>query len=274
LWSDQSASLASPVAFSPDGTLLASSMQGKGNAPESLALRDVESGAVRTQVSALTSVANLTFAPSGKVLAVETHVLRPNDYLVHLLDNGGNTAIVPGWDPGQGWRIRFDGRGRAAALAGDGKFKLYDASSGAPQCTLHYKDVWPFILSSDGRLLLGYHRQRELFLLYDFPEMVERVAVPVGKRDGEAPRLGGKPFSPDNRYAVTIDSLETPYLRAGQTLEVLCRFPSYSTLISDTVFGPDYTLAILEGGKTSNVTIYDLPAIRRGLTSLGLDWSE
>ncbi len=275
LWEDQAAAPWTPLAFSPDGTLLATNLAGKPNEPESLVLREVETGAVRHRLPAVINVMSMTFSPSGEVLGFLSSSQIFRGHLIHLANDVPILTSMPGRDIPRGIKLRFVGGSDQAMTLGDGgELALSDTGAGAKWEVLNLKHLSHFELSEDSRLLIGFCPERNRYLLYQFPEMRLIAEAPSETRAAATPRISQHPFNADNRYVVTIDALRTPQLRHGRTLELLFDFPRQQKNIINIVFSPDDLLAVLESNIDSSVTLYDIRAIRSRLAELGLDWSD
>jgi hypothetical protein len=275
MWTDQSAGLDTPLAISPDGNLLVTTPTERPREPESLVIRDFETGAVRHRIVSITKPRDLLFSPSGKLLAVTSLLRKPHGYLISLDSGQQILTPLPDWDLGTAMHLRFVGdTDQIMTLDFNGELGLSDAGSGASRRVLDLKHLSHFYLSADSRRLLGFNRQRGRFQLYEFPELREVISANPENKEVKTPRCAAQPFSAENRYVVTIDATHTPQLRNGRTLELLIELPRHQKPITGMVFSASDLLAVLESESTSGVTLYDLPAIRRELADLGLDWAE
>jgi WD40 repeat protein len=275
LWEDQSAGSRAPLAFSPDGTLLATTLAGKPNAPESLVLRDLETGAIRGRVPEVVNPIDLTFSPSGKILGVVNDSQKRRGHLIRLTDDPPSLKPFPERELTSDFRVRFVGKSdRALTLGFNGEMDLSDSGDGVRRQDLDLKHLSIFELSEDGRLLVGFCPEQNRYVLYQFPEMTLLAEAPQENRATGTSRVSGHPFNANNRYVVTIDAMRTPQLRSGRTLERLFDFPSQKKLIKSTDFSPEDFLAVVDSNIDSGVTLYDLRKIRSKLAELGLDWSD
>jgi WD40 repeat protein len=141
------------VAFSPDGTALAS-----GSADHTVRLWDlagvghVSNAPFRTLQGHNNDVWSISFSPDGKLLA-----------------SGGNDGLLVLWDTASGRKVNdlaghspawssvaFSPDGRTVAAGGkDGTINRWDAATGKPQdpWRWHVEEVRPVAYSPDGRLL-------------------------------------------------------------------------------------------------------------------------
>ncbi len=157
LWQDQSAAPRTPLTFTPDGTLLATTLAGRANEPESLVLRDLETGTVRHRVPAVANATALTFSPSGKVLGVRINSQNSHGYLIHWMEDLPRLTLLSEREHASDLKLRFLGDSdRALTLGFGGEMDLSDAGDGAQRQDLNLKHLSLFELSDDGRLLIGF----------------------------------------------------------------------------------------------------------------------
>jgi len=141
------------LAFSPDGTLLAS---GAGMGPSDVSdfvvkVWDVEQGReVHTLEGHRGDVHAVAFSPDGRLLASAS-----TDYTVRLWDvQSGELVHTLGHGDGL-WDVAFSPDGRLLASGGvEHRVRLWDVASGRSLCSLpHGDEVMALVFSPDGTLL-------------------------------------------------------------------------------------------------------------------------
>jgi WD40 repeat protein len=252
------------LAYSPDGSLLAVASWPQNANPREVTVWDANTGKVRRRISGPQIVSALAFDPTGERLACG--------------DAAGNVVLcdlatgrpVQKFATGSGVQsIVFLDSPRSLVTHGKGAVLLFNLESGKLERKVDLAG------GAIGRLVADRERRR---LVVGFESgAIASLSLPdltPGTRlesadDGKVWCLA---LSPDGRLLATGYHHQV-VLRDAVSFATLLRFPLWDGTLRDLTF--DFTgrrLAIV--GTGSDVDLWDLAALRDGLTEVGLAWDR
>jgi serine/threonine protein kinase/WD40 repeat protein len=254
---------ATALAYSPDGSLLAVASW-RGAEPRQVVIRDATTGAVRGRLSGPQVVYALAFDPTGGRLACG--------------DVAGNVVV---WDLATGRPVRqfvtgsdvrsivfLDHPSRLLTHGKDAVF-LFNSESGQEERKVDVAGGGIRRLVADrarGRLVVGL--QGGAITSLSLPDLTPGPRL-ENAHDGGVECLA---LSPDGRLLASASDHRV-VLRDAQSFEALLSFPLWAGTVRDMTFDSEgRRLAVV--GTDSDVDLWDLTALRDGLTALGLAWDR
>ncbi len=254
------------LAFSPDGTRIASSSPGLEGVAV-IRLFDAATGALQTELVAPKSgIHTLTFDSEGQRLASGDEQGRilvwdlASKQVIQQLDAG------PSWV----WSIAFLDQGRKLlSEVSNGPITLYDLASGRVEAQAHLTEgVRQFVVDPAHDRAIVACNNGDLVSL-SLPGM-----VPGHRLDqAHAGPIECLRLSPDGRLLATGGSDRHVVLRDALTIEPFVALPEWTAMVKDLAFtASGHWLAFV--GADSDVALWDLTALRNGLLSAGLDWDR
>jgi WD40 repeat protein/serine/threonine protein kinase len=252
------------LAYSPDGSLLAVASWPQNAGPREVTIWDANTGKVRGRIPVPNIVYALAFDPTGARLACG--------------DIGGNVVL---WDLATSRPVRkfptgadvrsivFLDNPRRLVTHGGTAVLLFNVESGQLERKADLAGGKIARLVADrerGRLVVGF--QSGALASVSLPDLTPGTRV-ENTHDGQVWCLA---LSPDGRLlAVGYD--HRVVLRDAVSFEELLRFPLWDGTMRDVTF--DHTGRRLAAvGTGSDVDLWDLTALREGLTALRLDWDR
>jgi eukaryotic-like serine/threonine-protein kinase len=260
------------LAYSPDGSLLASTC---GNSiayafanDHSIHLWDAEAGALRKRLPRPPhlGVRALAFDPTGRRLA--------------SADEGGTVLV---WDVESGNILRRENLQaspiRSAVFVNGGRHLIVGhvggtvalidlEGSGLPRRTELPQGCARLAVDGRGKRVLVGDSQGGMCAL-DLPDLtvVHRLA---NAHEGEIFSLG---LSPDGQLLATCGRDRRVVLRDARTFEPWLTFPSRTGLVKDLAFDASGRWLALAGAD-SDVALWDLTLLHEGLQAAGLAWDQ
>lgn len=255
---------ATALAYSVDGSMLATASW-RGLEPRQVEIRDANSGNVRSRVSGPEVAWALAFDLAGERLA-----------------SGDDKGTVVIWDLATGRPVQQFGTGsaihaliyldRIRRLATHGKNEVlcFDSESGKLERRVDLFGGEIRMLAADlahGRLYVGL--QGGAICALSLPDLAPAIRLERA-HEGSVDCLA---LSPDGRLLVTSGDDQRVVLRDASTLETILAFPVWAGTVRDLTFDcKGRRLAIV--GTDSDVDLWDISALRDGLTALGLSWDR
>jgi serine/threonine protein kinase/WD40 repeat protein len=249
------------LAFSPDGSLLATASW-RGAEPRQVVLRDANTGEPRGEFSGPQLVWAMSFDPTSKRLACG--------------DGAGNIVI---WDVATRRPVPKFGRFATGAginsviyldertLLSHGKDTvfLFDLESGKERKVSVTGGVRKLAAdAADGRVVVAL--QSGALASFSLPDLTPGHRL----EKAHTSSVECLAMSPDGRLLVSASDHDV-VLRDASSLEPLLAFPTWTGTVRGLTFGSKgRRLAIV--GTDSDVDLWDLGALREGLTAVGLAW--
>jgi eukaryotic-like serine/threonine-protein kinase len=260
-------SYVSALAYSPDGSVLATGRGGGGEMDRSIHLWNAETGELRQRLPGqVAGVSALAFDPKGRWLATG--------------DENGSVVV---WDIADGRALRRvslgewvrsvtfldDRRVLAGAGVGGGQVALFEVEGGAAPRRAALRGGW-------GRLAVDRRRGRVIVAHYNgdlstlsLPELTPGHRL-VKAHDGIIWSLA---LRPDGGLLATGGADRRVVLRDAETFAPLLTFPEWTGIIKSISFDSSGTrLAI--AGVDSDVAVWDLGLLHDELARLQLAWDQ
>ncbi len=254
------------LTYSPDGSLLATaSWQGSNPREVLVQIRDAHTGKERGRISGREVIYALAFDPTSKLL---------------VYGDAAGTVIV--WDlatsrPVQKfvtgsavYSIVFLDRPRRLVTHGKDAVLLFNLESGELErkVDLAGGGIRKFVADRQrGRLVVGF--QSGAIGSVSLPDLTPGVRV-ENAHGGEVRCVA---LSPDGHLLVSGGADHRVVLRDAISFEKLLEFPAWAGNLRDLTFDSGgRRLAVV--GTSSEVDLWDLAALRDGLTKVGLAWDR
>jgi WD40 repeat protein len=260
------------LAYSPDGTLLASTLGNsslyRSASDNSIHLWDTRDGTLRKRLPRPTrlGVRAMSFDATGRRLAS---------------GDGDGTVLL--WDVERGKILRrenvvrsevteavFVNDGRDLIVGHvDGTIALFDLDGIRVPRSIKLPGGW-LSLAVDGRskrIIVGDGQGRlSALALQDFT-IIHQLA------DAHGGRIYAVGLSPDGRLVATTGEDIRVVLRDARTFEPSFTFPTWTGMVRDLAFdGSGRWLAF--AGVDADVALWDLPLLYEGLRAVGLAWDQ
>jgi serine/threonine protein kinase/WD40 repeat protein len=254
------------LVYSPDGSRLAVATwdpRGNSNLHE-ITIRDADTGKVQGRITGPGIFRSLAFDPAGGRIASGDD---PGN--VVLWDLATSHAVLKVATGSTVYSIGFLDRPRRLVAKLEHSVLLFNLESGKEERKVDFAGVALSKLVIDrkrNRLVVGYHSGAIASL--SLPDLTAGIRV-ESANEGQVWSLA---LSPDGRLLATGHDHRV-VLRDAETFEVLLRLPAWDGTLRDLTF--DCTgrrLAVV--GTGSDVDVWDLEALRDGLTKVGLAWDR
>jgi WD40 repeat protein len=251
------------LAYSPDGSLLASASWPQTANPTEVAIRDADTGKIRTRFSRPWIVWALAFDPTSERLACG--------------DAGGNIVV---WDVHTNrfvqqlatgstvYSILFLGAG-SLVTHGKDSVLLFDLESGKLERKVDLAGGGIKKLAADeGRSRLVVGSQSGAILSLSLPGLAPGPRL----ENAHNSSVECLALSPDGRLLASASDHRV-VLRDAMSLETLLSLPIWAGTVRNLTFDfKGRRLAVV--GTDSDVDLWDLAALREGLAALGLAWDR
>jgi eukaryotic-like serine/threonine-protein kinase len=254
------------MAYSPDGSLLATAswpMPGPG--PREVVIRDGNTGKVRSRISGPHLVFALAFDSTGERLAYG--------------DQAGNVMV---WDVATSRQVPkfvtgspissivFLDRPPSLVTHGKDEVVLFNLESSQMERKVELAGGGIQVLAADrarSRLVVGF--QSGAIASLSLPDLTPGPRL-ENAHDGSVDCLA---LSRDGRLLVTGGADHRIVLRDAISFETLLRFPLWAGNPRNLTFDEKGRYLIVVG-TDFNVDLWDLTALRDGLTAIGLAWNR
>jgi eukaryotic-like serine/threonine-protein kinase len=254
------------MAYSPDGSLLATaSWPMGGSGPRDVLIRDGNTGKVRSRINGPQIVYALAFDPTGQRLACG--------------DDAGNVVV---WDVATSrpvkkfvtgspiWSIVVLDRPRSLVTHGKDAVLLFDLESGQQERKVDLAGGKIRMLAADrarSRLVVGL--ESGAIGSVSLPDLTPGPLLEKA-HNGSVDCLA---LSPDGHLLATGGADHRVVLRDAMSFEALLDLPWWAGNLRDMTF--DFTgRHLVVVGTDFNVDLWDLAALRDGLTAVGLGWDR
>ena len=290
----------SSVAFSPDGTTIASASQGS-----IVNLWDV---ATRTNIATLHGSWSVAFSPDGSILASGTKMwdVATREHIDTLLRQGhrvqsiafspDGTTLASGasgsddntielWDVRtkqhiatlgrhRGWVFSVvfspDGRILASGGSGDGAIKLWDVATRTNIATLSdarisISDIQSIAFSPDGTILAsgsGSGRSEHLLNLWDITTK-QHIATLGGRTSWGSLSVA---FSPEGTTLASGEYDGSINLYNVATIEHIDTLAGHTGAVHSVAFSPDGR-TLVSGSEDASIRLWDVSVLRQGISS-------
>jgi WD40 repeat protein len=207
-------------------------------------------------------------APRGRRLAVLGTTARIDTATADALrQQGFFPGLLAGRGPGPPnppWRFTFSPDGRRLAASSATGLRLWDAGTGKEERTLANEPADELAFSPDGGRLLV--KAGEAARLYDVASGAELRVWKVGAGEWTCFALaaGGRQVASGGEDGVLR-------LWDVETGRELAHWLAHEAGLTALAFHPDGGL-LASGGRDGLLRLWDLPALRKELAALGLDW--
>jgi serine/threonine protein kinase/WD40 repeat protein len=252
------------LAYSPDGSLLATGSWRGPNPREVVVVRDANTGKVRGQISVPHHVYALAFDPTGERLAYGDTA--GNVVIWDFVTNRTVTQFVTG---SVVRAIIFPDRTRSLVTHGKDAVLLFNLESGKLAREVGLAGGCIRTLVADrarGRLVVGF--QSGAIGSLSLPDLTPGPRL-ENAHEGSVECLA---VSPDGRLLAT-GSGHRAVLRDALSFETLLAFPVWAGTLRNLTFDSrGRRLAMV--GTDSDVDLWDLAALYDGLTAVGLAWDR
>jgi WD40 repeat protein len=253
------------LAYSPDGSRLATASW-RVAAPREVFVRisDASTGKPQTQITVPNIVNTLAFDPTGEQFAYGDAAGK-----VVVCDCATGRPVREFATGSSVHSIVFLDRPRALVVHGKDSVFFFNAETGKQEKKVDLAGGPIRRMAADrarGRLVVGF--QSGALASLSLPDLVPGPSLEKSS-DGSVECLA---LSPDGRLLAT-GSDHRVMLRDAQTFEVLLAFPLWTGALRELTFdSTGHRLAVV--GTDSDVDLWDLAALRDGLTPLGLAWDR
>ena len=249
------------VAFSPDGTILASGTK----------MWDV---ATREHIATLGEQHRshaIAFSPDGSILA--SGVSGSDDNTIELWDVSTKQHIATlGRHRGWVFSVVFspDGRILASGGSGDGAIKLWDVATRTNIATLSdarisISDIQSIAFSPDGTILAsgsGSGRSEHLLNLWDITTK-QHIATLSGRTNWGSLSVA---FSPDGTTLASGEYDGAINLWNAATIEHIATIAGHTGAVHSVAFSPDGR-TLVSGSEDASIRLWDVSALRQGISS-------
>ncbi len=253
------------LAYSPDGSLLATASWRGSSDPREVSIRDGNTGQVRDRISGPDIVYALAFDPTGERLACGDRV--GHVVFWDLVTRRPVRQFVTG---SAVWSIVTLDHPRRLVTHGKDAVLLFNLESGELEKTVDLGGGGIRRLAADrarSRLVVGFGSGAIASL--SLPDLTPGPRLD-GAHHGNVDCLA---LSPDGRLLATGAADRRVVLRDAISFETLLSFPLWTGTLRDLTFdSTGRRLAIV--GTNCDVDLWDLAALSDGLADLGLAWDR
>jgi WD40 repeat protein len=261
-WSGTEPQYVTAVAYSPDGSLLATGI-GYGQ----LLVHDAETGEVKARLAGHpVGIHALAFDPSGRRLASGDRNGRVTVWDLATKQPVRQLRVGPSWV----WSIAFldDGR-KLVSEVSNSAVVLFDLQSGKTEKTVTLTGgIRRFIADPARNRLIVAFNNGDLCTL-STPDL-----TPGHRLEHAHPSaIESLALSPDGRLLVTGGADRRVVFRDPVTFEPLLAFPEWTAMVKDLAFTPSGRWLTYVGAD-SDVALWDLTLLHEGLEAVGLAWDQ
>lgn len=230
------------IAFSPDGTLLASSGDDK-----TICVWDVRSRRCARKIYNYTPVLSIVFSPDGKLIAGGD----TNDIILWKVESGERVKVLHGSNRYRNYRsISFSADGKIIAGAGRFGVYLFDMISGECIESRRSDDVlWSVAFSPDGQLIATGGDNCEIIL------WTVGNNTPIQILRGHSNRIWHVAFSPDGQYIASGSDDRT--LKLWEVKSGICirTFRGHDDWVKSVAFSRDGQF-LISGSRDRSMKIW------------------
>jgi hypothetical protein len=163
------------------------------------------------------------------------------------------------------WHFAFSPDGKWLAGSGAGGLRLWDAASGREERTVSAEPADRLAFSPDGGRLLAL-QAGEAARLFDVASGAELRVWPAGAGEWACFAL-----APGGRQVAAGGADGVLRLWDAESGRELAHWRAHESGLTALAFHPDGSL-LVSGGRDGLLRLWDLPALRKELAALGLDW--